>query len=140
MQKIYSAHHQNDVSLQARARQAVMSIIARQIWFVAGVFLISLSLVGQSAAYSVLVGGISGIIPNFYFADRLMRRKRWNGVRVLVRSMYVGEFLKIGFTIALLVLATSFLSTQFLYLMIGYSATVFSNWFALRNADLGPVP
>ena len=138
MQKIYSVRHQNDVSLQARARQAVMSIIARQIWFVGSISLISWPIAGQSASYSVLVGGISGIIPNFYFADRIMRRRQWGEVRVLVRSIYVGEFLKVGFTIALLVLATHFLSTQFVSLMVGYAATVFANWFALRNMDLGP--
>ena len=137
MQKNYSVCTPNDVTLQSRARQTVMSIMARQIIFVVCLALVSWLIGGQVATYSVLAGGIAGVIPNFYFADRLMRRTRWDGARALTRSVYVGEFLKVGFTVALLVLATRFLVIDFLYLVVGYAGTALANWIALKKVDLG---
>ena len=137
MQNVSSVCPPNDITLQARARQTVMVVMAKQIVFVMFLSLVSLILVGNLAAYSVLAGGVSGIIPNFYFDDRLMRRKRWSGARALVRSVYVGEFLKIGFTLALLVLAARFLSIEPPYLLVVYAATVLANWVSVRNVDLG---
>ncbi len=95
---------------------------------------------GFASAYSALVGGLIGVIPNYHFAGRLARRRRGATAEETLRRIYVGEFIKIAFTAALFVIAIRLLKIEFLVVVLTYFATVVVNWLAFLVADLGEVP
>ena len=58
----------------------------------------------------------------------------------VLRNIYLGEGIKIAFTIALFVLAMLFLDVEFGVVAAAYLATVAVNWVAVYKADLGETP
>ncbi|MGR8919789.1 MAG: ATP synthase subunit I [Gammaproteobacteria bacterium] len=90
--------------------------------------------------YSALVGGLIGVLPNYYLAGRLSRRPAGATAIQSLRGIYVGEFIKILFTIALFVIAIRLLHVEFLTVVLTYLAMMVVNWLALLLADLGERP
>ena len=95
---------------------------------------------GVSAAYSALVGAVIAIMPNYYLAARLMRRKPGATPSESLRGIYTGELLKIAFTIALFVIAIRLLDVVFLIVVASYLAMIAINWLALLYVDVGEQP
>lgn len=91
------------------------------------------------AGYSALVGGLVAVLPNYYFAGRLMSRSVATPEQSL-RQIYVGEFLKIAFTVSLIVIAIKALRVDFLIMMLTYAAAVIVNWLALLVVNLSEAP
>ena len=56
---------------------------------------------GQVAGYSVLLGGLTCVIPNAFLALRLSLPRRDPGAGALVRAAYVGELGKLALTVLL---------------------------------------
>ena len=82
------------------------------------------------------MGGLIGVIPNYFFARRLNQRRSAAASESL-RGIYTGEFLKIAFTVALFVIAIRLLDVSFGLVVLAYLVTVFANWIALLFIDLG---
>ena len=95
---------------------------------------------GLAAAYSALVGAFIAIVPNYFLAARLMRRKPGATPSESLRGIYTGEFLKIAFTVALFVIAIRLLDVVFLIVVASYLAMVATNWLALLFIDVGEQP
>ena len=95
---------------------------------------------GMGAAYSVLVGTVIAIAPNYYLAARLMRRKPGTTPSESLRGIYTGELLKIAFTIALFVIAIRLLDVMFLTVVASYLVMAAVNWLALLYIDVGEQP
>lgn len=91
----------------------------------------------QRAAFAAVVGGVIGVVPNCYLAGRMLRRRRSATAEETLRAIYIGEFLKIAFTIALFVIAIKLLNVSFGIVLATYVATVAVNWVALLFVDLG---
>lgn len=80
-------------------------------WLVATVFsLIMLILVGKAAALSAVLGAVVSILPTAVFACVLFRYQGARQARRIVRSLYVGEGLKLLLTALLFGGAIYFLS------------------------------
>jgi ATP synthase protein I len=127
-------------SLHHKSRRIVFLVIASQL---AVGFAIALSLalaVGQQAAYSVLVGALIGVVPNYYLAGRMLRRRREATPEESLLGIYIGEFIKIALTAALFVTAILLLNVGFLIVVATYIAMVAVNWVALLVVDLGESP
>lgn len=128
-------------SLYQHSRRVALNVVASQI-LVAYVSAIGLAiLVDYRHAYSALVGAGIGILPTYYFAVRLFKASR----RVLspeqaLRNIYLGEGLKVLFTLALFVLAILTLTVSLPVVAGAYIATVAVNWVAVYFTDLGESP
>jgi ATP synthase protein I len=88
---------------------------------------------GQVSASSWLAGGAAAVLPNALFAWRLTRQKNKPPESYIV-AFFLGEFLKIGLTIAALGLIVKYLPQAswlevLLGLIVGLKAQLFGLWF-----------
>ena len=127
-------------ALRDRAQRIVLQLTASQI-AVALVLAAILSVTaGSSAAYSVMVGALIAIMPNYYLGGRMLKRAREATAEASLRGIYAGEFVKIAFTAALFVIAIRLLDIDFLMVVAGYLTMVAVNGVAFRLVDLGELP
>jgi ATP synthase protein I len=56
---------------------------------------------GPVAGYSALLGSLTCVIPNAFLALRLAAPRFDTGAKELVRAAYIGEFVKLGITVAM---------------------------------------
>ena len=71
------------------------------------VLLLSLSLwifKGSMAGYSAVLGGVTVVLPSFYFARVLFAQTGAQAMSKIVRAFYVGEAVKLTLTIGLCLL------------------------------------
>ena len=59
---------------------------------------------GGMAGYSAVWGGVTVILPNFYFARKLFAQTGAQAMNKIVRAFYVGEVMKLALTIGLCLL------------------------------------
>ena len=59
---------------------------------------------GNNAAYSAVFGGVTVILPNFYFARRLFVQTGARAVKKIMRVFYTGEAMKLLLTAVFCVL------------------------------------
>jgi len=86
---------------------------------------------GQSSAEVLLLGGAAAIVPNTLFAWRLAARRGRSPESYPV-VFFLGEFAKIGLTIALLaLLARSIEPADWLAMLVGLIAALKAPLFAL---------
>ena len=123
--------------LRVHAKTTVYAVVITQI--VAGVVLSAgLAVGGDSrASYSVLTGTLCGALPNFYLALKMFSLGVESSADHMLRAIYLGESLKIVFTVALLAVALAKLDVSMPYVLGGYLGTVVVQWFALLmpNSD-----
>lgn len=81
----------------------MLRIVGLQILVTLLISLISLSVSGTAAAVSALLGGSACAVPNGLFALRLIAASKRSS-DAAVAAFFVGEFLKLALTIALLAL------------------------------------
>ena len=117
----------------------MMQVVIGQL-VVTGVAAVLGALWGMHASYSALVGGLVGVIPNYYLARRLAQRQRSASAEQALRAIYIGELIKIAFTAALFVIAIMLLRVNFLVAVLGYLATAAVHWIAFLRADVGENP
>lgn len=88
-------------------------------------------LAGKHGAVSAALGGAAIVLPNSLFALRLFAESRKPG-GASPAAFFVGEFMKIAATIALLAVAASFYrDMHWLALIAGLVVAVKANLFAL---------
>ena len=106
-------------------------IVGLQILAVLTVALVAWPLGGANAAVSALLGGAACVVPNALFALRLqIAARRPQGTDMGV--FFVGEFVKIGSTVALLVLvAWAWKDVVWLALIVAVIAALKSYMVAL---------
>ena len=86
---------------------------------------------GDARGVSALAGVACGVVPSYYFAVRLFRSRPTASAERALRSIYLGEMLKILLTAALFVIAVVALEADFLSLIVGYGGTAIGAWLAL---------
>ena len=113
-----------------------MLLIAGQIGVALVIAIVLGAVVDVEQAYSALVGAMIGVVPNYYFAVRLMRRRSSAAAEQTLRNIYVGEFFKVAFASALFVIAIMLLDVNFLVVVLTYVAMVVVNWIAFLVLNL----
>ncbi len=113
-----------------------MLLIAGQIGVGLAIASVLGAVLGAESAYSALVGAVIGVVPNYYFAVRLMRRRSSAAAEQTLRHIYVGEFFKVAFASALFVIAIVLLEVNFLVVVLTYVAMVLVNWIAFLVLNL----
>ncbi|MGQ4877896.1 ATP synthase subunit I [Billgrantia sp. LNSP4103-1] len=84
---------------------------------------------GGSGALSALLGGLTGLIPSFYFAWRIgsVRGGKWAGA--FVSTLYRAEAGKFGLTVALLALVfVAAPPSNPIFFFVAYVAVLFTHW------------
>ena len=127
-------------SLRSRARNTMNTLFAWQLGAASAGVAVLMVWPGPAVAYSALVGAIIAIVPNYYLASRLLRRRTSATPDEAWRGIYTGELLKIAFTMALFVIAIRVLDIVFLIVVAAYLAMVAVNGCALLFIDLGEAP
>jgi len=90
------------------------------------------SAAGTVAAYSALLGGLICVIPNAWFAGRLLRKSGPGDSRAFLSAAYVGEAGKLIITAALFALVFS--QVRPLHapaLFVAFVACLMTNWIGL---------
>lgn len=121
---------------RATARISVFAVVAAQV--VAGAVLAGALAAGGDwhAAWSALIGTLSGAVPNFFLALKMFSLAADAPPDRLLRAIYSGEAVKIAFAASMLAAAMVVLDVSVGWLLGGYLGTVVVQWFAL----LMPVP
>ncbi len=88
---------------------------------------------GLSAAMSAVAGGVIGIVAGLYQALRMFRVNAGQDPEGFLRGVYIGEAVKIGLTVALMIAAIRLLGVEMLPFMIGYIAIYSIYWIALKT-------
>lgn len=82
--------------------------------------------------YSALVGGLIATLASLYFALHVFG-VRANAARLVVRSFYRAEIVKMAVTALLFLAAVLWLKVEFLPLIVAYALTLLVYWFALLS-------
>lgn len=96
---------------------------------------ILLPLAGPRLACSALAGGLAGALPSLYLALRMFRLDTRMAPSRMLRSIYVGEAIKVVSTVALFVIAILLFDLDVLTMLAAYAATIVVNWLALLLPD-----
>ena len=97
----------------------------------AAVFLL---LSGFRGGYSALLGGTIGVVASLYMAAWFFRGGESATPRQIMRSIYIGEFVKLVVTVAMFVAVFVWVTIAALPLFAGYAATFLMYWVALLRA------
>ena len=77
----------------------VAKVLLAQLGLTVALALIFWGTDGRVSGYSVLLGGLTCVIPNAFLALRLAAPRRDPGAGALVRAAYIGELGKIALTV-----------------------------------------
>jgi ATP synthase protein I len=77
---------------------------------------------GSNAAYSAILGGVTAILPNFYFARRLFVQTGAQAAKKIIRAFYRGEAIKLLLTAALCLLILKWIRVSGLPFFAGFIA------------------
>jgi F0F1-type ATP synthase assembly protein I len=127
-------------ALHNHSRRIALSVVAGQVAVALVTALVLTVLCNGRFGYSALVGAGIGILPTYYLALRMFRRTASMSPEQALRNIYLGEGIKVVFTISLFVLAMLLLDVELSIVGATYLATVAVNWVAVYRADLGESP
>ena len=112
-------------------RGSVFRVVAAQLIAVIIIAGLLATLFGRRAGYSALVGAIISVFPSFYLATRLFRVDVKASAEHKLRSIYVGEAIKVLLTAALFVIAIAILDVNMAIIGLVYVVSVLVYWVAL---------
>ncbi|STX30233.1 ATP synthase subunit I [Legionella beliardensis] len=90
---------------------------------------------GKQAALSALLGGLVAFLPSLIFARKLFQYQGARAARQIIRSFYLGEFLKIISSIALFTLVFVYFEVTPLAFFLTYIVVVMIHWFSPLLVD-----
>jgi ATP synthase protein I len=85
---------------------------------------------GQREAVSALAGGLVALLPAVLFAKKVFQYQGARAAKEIVKSVYLGECLKIIFSVVLFTLVFVFYKVAPLVFFITYIVVVLSHWLA----------
>jgi ATP synthase protein I len=114
-----------------KARLAVFRLTVWQLLLSLALALIAALLVDGSFAWSVLAGGLIGMVAGFYQAQRMMRVDAGLHPEAFMQGLWVSEAVKIVLTVALFIVAIRLLRVEMVPTIVGYAGTYLIYWLAL---------
>lgn len=119
------------------ARHLATRIVVGQALVTALAALIALLVSGAQAGWSAGLGGGIGTAATLYMAMRALGGTGDEDGRGMLGRFFRAEFLKIGLTVFLFVLAFKFLPVAPAWLLGAYAATFAAYWFAMIGDTTG---
>ena len=114
-----------------KARLAVFRLTVWQLLLSLALALIAALLVDGSFAWSVLAGGLIGMVAGFYQAQRMMRVDAGLHPEAFMQGLWISEAVKIVLTVALFIVAIRLLKVEMVPTIVGYAGTYLVYWAAL---------
>ena len=71
-------------------------------WLITLCIAACLFVIKRELALSALLGGLTCALPNMYFARQLFTKRRIAEAGLLLRKIYIAEFIKLGLTVTLM--------------------------------------
>lgn len=109
---------------------AIHKILVVQAGVLIAVPALMLVFFGWAEARSGFLGGLTGFIPNAYFALRIVATKG-KTAREIVHAFYSGESIKIMITAGLFIVVFQIPDIVYMPLFAGFMAVILVFWFAL---------
>lgn len=85
---------------------------------------------GTLSGFSVLMGGLAYVTPNFIFVWRVFQYAGAQQMTAFVAAFFIGEMLKLFFSAILFVIIVKTLPVSLLFELLGYIGAIVSFWFA----------
>ena len=123
------------ISRDSDTRALGVRILLVQTGAGATVALVCLLVWGRYACLSALAGAGTGIIANMYMTFRALQPARTP--RRALGQLYLGQLVKVGLTVALLMLAARMPQVSWPALLIAYLATLVVFWWVPFTAASG---
>ena len=123
----------------ARSCHPIAKILLGQLGLSVVLALLFWSIEERVSAYSVLLGGLTCVIPNAFLALRLVVPRRDPGASGLVRAAYIGEIGKVALTVLMFSLVFTLVRPlAAMPLFIGFIAAqlVTFSGFLMRDREL----
>lgn len=76
------------------------------------------------ASGSALLGGVSWLIPSWYFIRKIFRHKKDRSINIIAKDLFIGELLKFFFSAVLIILCLKFFPVNLLAFLTGYIGVV----------------
>jgi len=114
-----------------KARLAVFRLTVWQLLLTLVLAIAAVLLVDNSFAWSLVTGGMIGVLAGFYQAQRMMRVDAGLHPEAFMQGLWVSEAVKIVLTIALFIVAIRLLRVTMVPTIIGYAGTYIVYWAAL---------
>ena len=113
------------------AQQAVYKILAIQMAVTLIIAIAALALADVRAAYSAMIGGGINMLATGYFARRVFSAGPGSSAKIIARTFYWGEVVKIILTVILFTGVLLWLDLAYLPLFLAYALTMLAFWLAL---------
>lgn len=110
--------------------QGVKRLLAVQFMLLIIIAVTVLVMFGKHQAVSSLAGGLVAYLPIVLFAKKFFRQQGARAAKQIVKNFYVGEFLKILFSIVLFSLVFLLYKVAPLAFFLTYIAVVMTHWLA----------
>ncbi|MCP4000800.1 MAG: ATP synthase subunit I [Gammaproteobacteria bacterium] len=114
-----------------KARLAVFRLTVWQLLLTLVLAIAAVLLVDNSFAWSLVTGGLIGVLAGFYQAQRMMRVDAGLHPEAFMQGLWVSEVVKIILTVALFIVAIRLLNVTMVPTIIGYAGTYIVYWAAL---------
>ena len=116
--------------IETRLKREAHAIIARQILGLLLLSVLVLSIAGQRAGLSVLVGGMVYSLPDLIFVQRFIRYTGNKAVTEFISRFFAGKMMKLILRGVLIVIATMKLPVDALWVMVGFASCTLLFWAA----------
>ncbi|NKF20772.1 ATP synthase subunit I [Solimonas marina] len=115
---------------------AARSVCLAQLVITALAVLVCAAFFGKSHAIAAAWGGLTAVLPTFYFAWRAFAQRPREGAAEVVGAMYQGEIGKIALTAVLFWFGVMLFAKQFLPLLGTFVACQAAYWLALARVGI----
>lgn len=110
--------------------QRIKKLLMAQLALCTLIPLVILMAFGRREGVSALLGGLVAFLPYLVFANKIFKYQGARAARQIVKSFYIGEFLKIISSIVLFALVFILYKVAPLAFFSTYIAVVMTHWFA----------
>ncbi|MCL1143831.1 ATP synthase subunit I [Shewanella gaetbuli] len=116
--------------LARRGRASAYKIVMLQAAIVGGTSILLFVMWGVQYGLSALAGGLIAVLPNFVFATLAFSHAGASASGKVVKSLFLGEAVKLLLTIVLFAIALGLLKMDFGPLIATYALGIFVPWTA----------
>ncbi len=110
------------------ARQSAFQIIFAQLCIVAVVTIVAWLGWGVFIAKSTSLGGLASVIPSSYFAWRVFARVDARQAKQIIRSFYMGEFIKLLLSVVLVIAFIKIFAVYLPAFFLGFAVAQLGFW------------
>lgn len=114
--------------LQSLVQQQAYSIVHWQMLGILLLAFLTLLVVGEPSALSVLLGGFAYCLPNWLFVWRVFRYSGAQQMNAFMAAFFLGEMIKLFLSGILFLLVVKYLPVSLLSTLVGFAGAIVLFW------------